>query len=150
MTSIGYTLPSQSSSWADLQNWQAKMKAANDQFESDGSGFGDTLFGTAVTQSQGLGNLIAQEVVTRVQNAQSALNQSAMVTNPADVYTGRNIDDTAANVLDAAAYNAPATGDVYWGPDQNSAAGMNSLQAGPAGGSNSDVYWGTPNVDFTV
>ena len=126
MTAIGssYSWPSVSSSsaWQDLQDWQAKMTAANGQFESDTSQYTDTLLSAPVTQSQGMATIIAQEMSAR---AASSGTQSL---------AGGNTTDSS--------------GDVYWGPDGN--ANVSSSPSGSSLGSNPDVYWGMPQVDIKV
>jgi len=88
MTSIGSRWFTASSAWTDLQNWHAKMKAAGEQFADNSSGLADALLGSSVTQSQGLGDIIAQQVIARLQNGNrtTPLTGGNTINGPGDVY----------------------------------------------------------------
>jgi hypothetical protein len=116
MTSIGanFGLPS-ASGWADLQNWQARMKTANKAFEADTSGVGDTLLGGTLTQSQGLNSLVVKQATARIQK--QIVAAQAKTSTPANGGSG-----------------------VYWGPNGNGNTSTSS--AGSPRGTTSAVYWG--------
>lgn len=79
MTSIGSSfnwLP-QPSAWQDLQNWQARMSAANAQYQSSVAGFDDSLLSAPVTQTGSQLQLITQEMVNRIKTEQATAASKA-------------------------------------------------------------------------
>ena len=122
MTSIGsgYYGYSSGAAWQDLQAWQDKMKAANDQFESDTSQYTDTLLNAPVSQTQGMTTILSQEISARSAKA----TQPAAASSPGDVYWGDSVQQTNGGNL-----------------------GSSST---PAGGSSNDVFWGNPQLDISV
>src|SRR5262249_4814701 len=104
------------------QAWQAKMKAANDQFQSNNAQYSDSLFNGDVTQSQGLGNLATNEAVSRLQSLPAQTALSVPNSSPDD---------------------------VYWGADPTVQSDPFATDNSPSNGSNPDVYWG-PTLDVTA
>jgi hypothetical protein len=122
------------------------MKAANDQFESDNSGLMDSLLSGAVSEAQGLGQLVEQEAAIRAARGtrQTALTGGNVVNGAGDVYLGP--EDSLPNI-NAPAPAGGANSDVYWGVNSDPAIQAASNRVRTAG-SSPDVYWGTPSVDL--
>jgi hypothetical protein len=149
MTTIGSSFSS-SSAWQDLQDWQAKMKAATEQFQNDTSQYTDTLLSAQVTQTQNLTTIIEQGAASRAAKlvASSRLTGGNVVNGKGDVYWG----DSGSSSDHAPPVAAPVGGTnsaVYWGVDSTSPVATAS-PATPSMGTSSSVYWGTPNTDLTV
>jgi len=157
MTSIGSSfnwLP-QPSAWQDLQNWQAKMSAANAQYQSSVQGFDDTLLSAPVSQTGSQLQIVTQEMVNRIQTEQA--------------------NAAAKAAADAAAANSTQDPAVYWGQpvstdgtDGTTGFDINglidslsaSVEPDPSltapitdpanGGQEPDVFWGIPSADSNI
>jgi len=150
MTSIS-SIYGSGSAWQDMQDWSARQKAATDQFQTNTAQYTDSLFSGQVTQTQNMTTLIQQGAAARAQKllASSALTGGNQVNGTGDVFWGSG--SSSDNAPQATAPVGGTNSDVYYGVDRTSpVARAAAVPQGPTMGSSSAVYWGTPNVDFTV
>jgi hypothetical protein len=154
MTSIGSSfnwLP-QSSAWQDLQNWQARMSAANAQYQSSVQGFDDTLLSAPVTQTGSQLQLVTQEMVNRIQTEQAtaAAKAAAEAANGAEdpaVFWGLPVSEDGTDGttgLDINGLISSLSASVE--PDPS----LTAADANPAASAQeSGVFWGLPS-DFDL
>ena len=159
MTSIGSSfnwLP-QPSAWQDLQNWQAKMSAANAQYQSSVQGFDDTLLSAPVDQTGSQLQIVTQEMVNRIQTEQANAAAKAAAESAASdptqdpaIYWGMpaSADGTDGTTgLDINGLISSLSSSVE--PDPSLTAATDPTN----GGQDPAVFWGVPedlSADSTV
>src|SRR5262245_14136944 len=88
MSSVG---ASRGSAWSALQAWHSRMKAVEQEVESEASGLSDAISGAMSAQQDGMATLVAQQSLDRM-NAQIKARQSADPSTAVDGTTEDIVD----------------------------------------------------------